>query len=963
MAKLITLDALNKSLATVKKYVDDAIENIETSGGSNIDDTTASATTTYSSNKIESIKTDIDSQINEIKNNAGNVTDEQVKAAVDAYLEQNPISGDISSITEDIPPTNLFDKNNLVKSRPNDSGGTTSGKFSNWIPVKAGRTYGMNDTHSKVWYFYNTDKTYYGSGAGNKTFKPPQDGYTLIQIGDNMDVNSLKVIEGTNPEDAHDGYTAIKKSTIPPLSRWSGKKWLVIGDSITTESNGFADKSYASMVATNLGLTVTNIAIGGRQLLDAINWVENLTTTHYDLVTIMMGTNDHAYQAHITDITANFETLIRKIQARMPNAVVAYITPIKRVYFNDAGEETSIGPDGYVQNSGTSLADLVDAMKIKCRELSIPCLDIYDVLDPKLEYVRKTYFLREDGKDGTHPNALGHAKFIAPRVNAFLESLAPFYMYINQDTPEVPSGPGEPEVTTYTITKNLTNCTISNSASSITQNTSYSATISANSGYTLGDVTITMGGADITSTAYSNGDISISSVTGNIVITANATAIEAPSSYTITTQLTHCKCSNTATSITPNSSYSAKITANSGYTLSSVTVTMGGTDITSSAVSGANISISSVTGNIVITANVADYSSSTTTTVTLNLTNCISSNIATTALMGEGYTTTIVAKDGYTLGDIKVTLGGEDVSSAVVKEGGTISVGFLRGPLVITASATAIEVEPTTYTVTNNLTNCSTNNSNASVNSGEAYMSTITANKGYTLNSVTVTMGGNDITGSVYSDGVITISSVTGNIVITANATQDDSGSTDPVTETLIHSYDIPSSGTDLTNHFDLTENAEWFNSERNAELKLGRGDSFVLEFDFTRTNAYAATEMVNTGAGAIPHIQTSAAPTRLGRIFIGTDFCYSAEGGLFYVKGFTSEDDTTRIDKLTTTKKIKVNEKHNFRMTYDSSTKTSTYYIDGTDIGSISDFEIIIDGLNANIEHATVENLKLYKV
>ena len=205
--------------------------------------------------------------------------------------------------------------------------------------------------------------------------------------------------------------------------------------------------------------------------------------------------------------------------------------------------------------------------------------------------------------------------------------------------------------------------------------------------YTLGDVTITMGGADITSTVYSNGDISISSVTGNIVITANATAIEAPSSYTITTQLTHCKCSNTATSITPNSSYSAKITANSAYTLSSVTVTMGGTDITSSAVSGANISISSVTGNIVITANVADYSSSNTTTVTLNLTNCISSNIATTALMGEGYTTTITAKDGYTLSAITVTLGGDDVSSAVVKEGGTISIGFLRGPLVITASA------------------------------------------------------------------------------------------------------------------------------------------------------------------------------------------------------------------------------------------------------------------------------------
>ena len=182
-------------------------------------------------------------------------------------------------------------------------------------------------------------------------------------------------------------------------------------------------------------------------------------------------------------------------------------------------------------------------------------------------------------------------------------------------------------------------------------------------------------------------DANGNTATGTISIDIIESEPEIPTSYTITTQLTHCKCSNTATSITPNSSYSAKITANSGYTLSSVTVTMGGTDITPSAVNGANISISSVTGNIVITANVTDYSSSNTTTVTLNLTNCISSNIATTALMGEGYTTTITAKDGYTLGAITVTLGGDDVSSAVVKEGGTITIGFLRGPLVTTASA------------------------------------------------------------------------------------------------------------------------------------------------------------------------------------------------------------------------------------------------------------------------------------
>ena len=76
----------------------------------------------------------------------------------------------------------------------------------------------------------------------------------------------------------------------------------------------------------------------------------------------------------------------------------------------------------------------------------------------------------------------------------------------------------------YTITNNLTQCVNSNSATVINELTSYSGTLSANSGYIMGTVSITMGGTDITSTAYdsSTNAISIASVTGNIVITAEA---------------------------------------------------------------------------------------------------------------------------------------------------------------------------------------------------------------------------------------------------------------------------------------------------------------------------------------------------------------------------------------------------------------------------------------------------------
>ena len=93
-------------------------------------------------------------------------------------------------------------------------------------------------------------------------------------------------------------------------------------------------------------------------------------------------------------------------------------------------------------------------------------------------------------------------------------------------------GTTEPDVpveTTYAISNELTNCTTSNSATSVKENAAYSATLTANDGYTLtgGTVTITMGGVDITATAYADGVISIAAVTGVVEIFASAVAVQA----------------------------------------------------------------------------------------------------------------------------------------------------------------------------------------------------------------------------------------------------------------------------------------------------------------------------------------------------------------------------------------------------------------------------------------------------
>lgn len=163
---------------------------------------------------------------------------------------------------------------------------------------------------------------------------------------------------------------------------------------------------------------------------------------------------------------------------------------------------------------------------------------------------------------------------------------------------------GTPETLHWyqTITKNLTGCTISNSASQVDYGEAYTATITPESGKTITSVVVKVGGIDITSTAYtaSTGAISIAKVTGAITITAAASTPTV--TYTITRNLTNCASSNTANTIAEGAAYTTTLTPTGTFKkLGTITVTMGGTDISASAVSGSTITIAKATGNIVIT--------------------------------------------------------------------------------------------------------------------------------------------------------------------------------------------------------------------------------------------------------------------------------------------------------------------------------------------------------------------------
>ena len=106
----------------------------------------------------------------------------------------------------------------------------------------------------------------------------------------------------------------------------------------------------------------------------------------------------------------------------------------------------------------------------------------------------------------------------------------------------------------------------------------------------------------------------------------------------------------------------------------------------------------------------------------------------------------------------------------------------------------------TTYTITNTLTNVSSDNTTSSVEENASYTANLTPSEGYTLDSVVVTMGGADITSEVCRDGVITISNVTGNIVITATANEETTSNNPFDNTTWIQGTRILATGVEYTN-------------------------------------------------------------------------------------------------------------------------------------------------------------------
>lgn len=161
--------------------------------------------------------------------------------------------------------------------------------------------------------------------------------------------------------------------------------------------------------------------------------------------------------------------------------------------------------------------------------------------------------------------------FTAAEINAFRAAMI-------DGTPETVT----PSIATYTVTNALTNASGNNTATNATEYQPYNANITADNGYVISNVSVKMGGVDVTGSVW--------------------TGAETVLRRKVTVNLTHCTGDNGKKAVIDGQGYAATLTADAGYTLdgATISITMGGVDVSTYYKDGA-IAIPSVTGDIEIT--------------------------------------------------------------------------------------------------------------------------------------------------------------------------------------------------------------------------------------------------------------------------------------------------------------------------------------------------------------------------
>lgn len=227
----------------------------------------------------------------------------------------------------------------------------------------------------------------------------------------------IQIASITGADGAEIDYAIEKNAS----EKWVGKKWVVIGDSLT-EANSKTTKNYHDYIAEKTGITVVNLGKGGtgyKREFDGegpfVDRVNNIPLDA-DVVTIFGSGNDGIYTIGDPSDTGT-ETLCGCI-----NGTISAI--FDRITTCQLGIVTPCPWENYDPADATNWMSQYSAAIVQiCKNWGIPCLDLYHCSNLRpWESAFRAAAYSKDGGNGVHPDETGHA-LIAPRFEWFLDSL------------------------------------------------------------------------------------------------------------------------------------------------------------------------------------------------------------------------------------------------------------------------------------------------------------------------------------------------------------------------------------------------------------------------------------------------------------------------------------------------------------------------------------------------------------
>lgn len=298
-----------------------------------------------------------------------------------------------------------------------------------------------------------------------------------------------------------------------PGNHWAGKTWYAYGTSITSESQG----KYVPYVAQLSGMNAVNKGIGGGGLVSnrlVKNAIMNTTDgkLNADLITVEVSANDGSAptgepQDNGDDtfcgvLTQCINYLLQNTNAQI---VVMMSTPGKTT---KSGESTEPTPSDYKYMTRAI------AMAQVCQKCGVYYIHFGDGSGMGWGRLNNNVGISYNS-DYIHHSAIGGYN-LAQAVWSQLKNIPLWYTEI----PKAEQDDGNSEE--YSVTYHLTNVSCSTNQEKAYSNEEFLAVFTVDSGYTLDSVKITMGGVDITTTHYSNLNLTIPKPNGDIVINVSA---------------------------------------------------------------------------------------------------------------------------------------------------------------------------------------------------------------------------------------------------------------------------------------------------------------------------------------------------------------------------------------------------------------------------------------------------------